>query len=179
MLTYLGTIMKREKLSMSRIHEFLENEFDSIEIKSQISGLEETQTIIRDLLKETAHHALTEFLNQANSLVNDLNLQTQESQPHLQRMVMDKVYYAVHFEAIDLNSTDSDFGKTTIYIALGIDLEMQKKVLGYWIKSSSENTYEFWLKVCKELKQSGIQSIHIKSLDNIYWLTKAMNLVFA
>ncbi len=164
---------------MERIHEFLENEFDSIEIKSQISGLEETKVIVKDLLKDTAGNALAEFLDQTRALVNDLNNHTQESQPRLQRIIMDKIYYAVHFEAIDFNWNNNDFDKATIYIALGIDLEMQKKVLGYWIKSSSGNSFEFWLKVCKELKQSGIQSIHIKSLDNIYWLTKAMNLIFS
>ncbi len=171
--------MKRENFSMARIHEFLENEFDSMEIKSQFSGLEETKTIIRALLKDAAQNALRGFFNQAMVLVNDLNTHAQESQPSLQRIRMDKVYYAVHFEVIDFTCSNSDFDKTTIYIALGIDLEMQKKVLGYWIKSSSENTYEFWLKVCKELKRSGIQSIHIKSLDNIYWLTQAMNQVFS
>lgn len=164
---------------MERIRESLENQFNLIEIKSQISGLEETKSVIKDLLNDTAQNALREFLSQASTLVNDLNIQTQESQPRLQRMIMDKVYYAVSFEAIDFNCSNNDFDKTTIYVGLGIDLEMQKKVLGYWMKSSSENTYEFWLKVCKELKQSGIQSIHIKSIDNIYWLTKAMNLVFA
>ena len=171
--------MRKEKLNTIRIEEFPQNEFDTFEIKSQISELDQTRNILKGLLENLTQNTLNDFFDQTVSLVNDLNSDARESLRYQSRIEFDKVYYAVHFEAIELNSSNKDFDKTIIYIGLGLDLDMQRKILGYWIKTNSENTYDFWLRVCKELKRSGISSIHIKSLDNIYWLTKAMNVVFS
>lgn len=153
-------------------------EYYSSQNEASFEELEETKAIIRDLLRDLTHNTMKEFLSKTKNLINDLNTYNGDTLLNSGNNSFAKVYYAVHFEAINLSSNNDKLSNVNIYIGLGIDLEMQKTVLGFWLKNENENGYQFWLRVCEQIKNSGVESICVKGCDNFYWLNEAMNKVF-
>lgn len=51
------------------------------------------------------------------------------------------------------------------YLAIGINLDGAKEVLGMWV--SENEGAKFWLQVVTELKNSGVQDIFIASVDGL------------
>ncbi len=64
----------------------------------------------------------------------------------------------------------------SIYVALGIDLEGQKEVLGLWI--SENEGAKFWLSVLTELKNRGLEDIFIACVDGLTGFPDAINTVY-
>ena len=64
----------------------------------------------------------------------------------------------------------------SIYIALGIDIEGQKEVLGLWI--SENEGAKFWLSVLTELKNRGLEDIFIACVDGLTGFPDAINTVY-
>lgn len=52
---------------------------------------------------------------------------------------------------------------SNVYVAIGIDLEGQKDVLGIW--TSATEGAKFWLQVLTELKNRGVKDIFIACVD--------------
>lgn len=82
--------------------------------------------------------------------------------------------YSVHFEEIEIRSNK----ETSIFIGFAIDFNMEKFILGTWKREANEDTYNFWLRVCSQLKESNINSIEINNFDEHFWLNEAMNKTF-
>ena len=51
------------------------------------------------------------------------------------------------------------------YVALGINAEGRKDILGIWI--GENEGAKFWLKVCNELKNCGVKDILIACIDDL------------
>lgn len=64
----------------------------------------------------------------------------------------------------------------TVYLALGIDLEGRKVLLGLWI-AGSEGA-KFWLTVLTELQQRGVQDILIACVDGLSGFPDAIRSVY-
>jgi transposase-like protein len=64
----------------------------------------------------------------------------------------------------------------TIYIAIGVDLDGKKDILGLWVAKSEGS--KFWLSVLTELKNRGIEDIFIACCDGLTGLPDAINAVF-
>lgn len=62
------------------------------------------------------------------------------------------------------------------YVALGISGEGFKDILGIWI--GENEGAKFWLKVCNELKNRGIQDILIACIDGLNGFPDAIRTVF-
>jgi putative transposase len=63
-----------------------------------------------------------------------------------------------------------------IYVALGVQLEGQKEVLGLW--AGQAEGAKFWLQVATELKNRGVQDIFIACVDGLKGLPQAIETVF-
>ena len=66
--------------------------------------------------------------------------------------------------------------KKAVYLAIGIDKEGRKEVLGFWIGENESSKY--WLNVLNELKNRGVQDILIMSVDNLKGFSEAISSVF-
>ncbi len=139
--------------------------------------LEENKIIIEDLLKDVRQQTLEDLTHHIEILVKDLNIYHCDRPINEDYRTKSDSYYAIHFENINLNLTHKDLD-SIIYIGFGLDLNMQRNVLGFWLKKNSENPYKFWIKVCEQLKDSGINSIEVQDYNKQYWLNEAMNQVF-
>lgn len=90
---------------------------------------------------------------------------------------LEKLYTVVYLDALNLNIRHE--GKTTkraVYLALGIDCEGQKDVLGIWI--CQLETAKFWLSVLTDLKNRGVKNMLICAVDGLSGFDNAINSVF-
>src|SRR3954454_811233 len=63
-----------------------------------------------------------------------------------------------------------------VYVAIGIDLEGQKDVLGLW--TSNNEGAKFWLGVLSELKNRGVKDVLIACIDGLKGFPQAIESVF-
>ena len=63
-----------------------------------------------------------------------------------------------------------------VYVAIGLDLEGYKEILGFWTNGSESS--RFWVKVLNDLKARGIRDVFIFSIDGLKGLEKAIESVF-
>lgn len=66
---------------------------------------------------------------------------------------------------------------TAIYIALAIDMEGKKQVLGHWAGDGAEGA-NFWLSVVSDLKNRGVEDILIVCVDGLKGFKEAIASVF-
>ena len=81
---------------------------------------------------------------------------------------MDAIHYSVRKDGVVV--------KKAVYLAIGIDKEGRKEVLGFWIGENESGKY--WLNVLNELKNRGVQDILIMSVDNLKGFSEAISSVF-
>jgi len=87
------------------------------------------------------------------------------------------VYPIVYFDAIFVKSRQEGPVKNkAVYLALGINLEGEKELLGLW--SADTEGSRFWLTVFNELKTRGVQDCFIACVDGLKGLPEAIETVF-
>lgn len=90
---------------------------------------------------------------------------------------LDAVYPVVFLDTIVVKVRESgQVAKRSIYLALGINLEGQKELLGLWL-GEAEGA-KFWLSVMTELKNRGVQDILIAAVDGLTGFPDAIAAVF-
>lgn len=90
---------------------------------------------------------------------------------------LDSVYPIVFLDCIIVKSREE--GKVcnrSVYLALGVNMEGQKELLGTWI-AQTEGA-KFWLGVITELKNRGIKDILIACVDGLKGFPEAIESVF-
>jgi putative transposase len=63
-----------------------------------------------------------------------------------------------------------------VYVAIGVDMEGRKDVLGLW--GSSNESAKFWLGVLTELKNRGVRDVLIACVDGLKGFPQAIESVF-
>jgi len=94
-----------------------------------------------------------------------------------QNRPLDAVYPVVYLDAIHMKIRTS--GRVTnraVYLALGINLEGNKELLGLWI-GEAEGA-KFWLGILNELQNRGVQDILIAAVDGLTGFPEAIESVF-
>jgi putative transposase len=90
---------------------------------------------------------------------------------------LDALYPIVYLDCIHVKSRDAGAVKVkAVYLALGIDLNGQKQLLGLWI-AQTEGA-KFWLQVVTELKNRGVQDIFIACVDGLKGFPEAIESVY-
>lgn len=87
------------------------------------------------------------------------------------------LYPIVYLDALFVKSRqDGSVKNKAVYLALGINLEGEKELLGLWI-AETEGA-KFWLSVFNELKNRGMQDCLIACMDGLKGLPEAVESVF-
>jgi transposase-like protein len=90
---------------------------------------------------------------------------------------LDAVYPIVYLDCIVLKiRQDNQVINKAIYLALGLNLEGQKELLGLWI--SENEGAKFWLNVLTELQNRGVKDILIACVDGLKGFPDAINTTF-
>lgn len=90
---------------------------------------------------------------------------------------LDAVYPVVYFDCIVIKiRQDKKVINKSIYLALGINIEGHKELLGMWI--SENEGAKFWLSVLTELQNRGIKEFLICCVDGLSGFPEAINTAF-
>ena len=90
---------------------------------------------------------------------------------------LDPVYPIVYLDCIVLKiRQDKRVINKAVYLALGVNLEGQKELLGMWL--SENEGAKFWLSVLTELQNRGVKDILIACVDGLKGFPDAINTVY-
>ena len=90
---------------------------------------------------------------------------------------LDDLYPIVYLDCIVLKiRQDKRVINKSIYLALGINLEGHKELLGLWL-AETEGA-KFWLSVLTELQTRGLKDIFIAAVDGLTGFPEAINTVY-
>ena len=90
---------------------------------------------------------------------------------------LEALYPIVYLDGIVLKiRQDKRVINKSVYLALGINLEGHKELLGLWL-AETEGA-KFWLSVLTELQQRGLQDIFIAAVDGLSGFPEAINTVY-
>ena len=94
-----------------------------------------------------------------------------------QQRPLESVYAVVFMDAIHYHvRSEGQIVKKAVYIAIGIDLDGRKDVLGMWVGENESAKY--WATVLNSLKNRGIEDIFIACTDNLTGFSTAIEAVF-
>lgn len=87
------------------------------------------------------------------------------------------VYPILYFDALYVKSReDGPVKNKAVYLALGINLEGEKELLGLWMNETEGA--KFWLSVFNDLKSRGVEDCFIACVDGLKGLPEAIEAVF-
>jgi transposase-like protein len=90
---------------------------------------------------------------------------------------LDSVYPIVYLDCLVVKiRQDKQVINKAVYLALGVNIEGHKELLGMWI--SENEGAKFWLNVLTELQNSGVNDILIACVDGLKGFPEAINTVF-
>jgi len=94
-----------------------------------------------------------------------------------QRRPLENIYAVVFMDAIHYHvRKEGSIVKKAVYIAIGVDLNGIKDVLGLWI--GENESAKFWLSVMNEIKNRGVNDILIACVDGLTGFTDAIDAVY-
>ena len=77
------------------------------------------------------------------------------------------VYPVVFIDALMVKIRDGVVSNRPVYLAIGIDCEGAKQVLGMWVGPSTGESAKFWMSVLSELKGRGVADVCIVCCDGL------------
>jgi putative transposase len=94
-----------------------------------------------------------------------------------QNRALEPIYGIVYLDALFVRMRhEGRVENRAVYVALGVNLEGKKEVLGLW--SSANEGAKFWLSVLTELKNRGVKDMLIVCVDGLKGFPQAIEAVF-
>jgi transposase-like protein len=91
---------------------------------------------------------------------------------------LDPVWPIVYFDGIvvHVRGDDRRVSQHTIYVALGVNLEGKKELLGLWL--SQNEGAKFWLSCLTDLKNRGLSDIFVACIDGLAGFAEAIHAAY-
>lgn len=113
----------------------------------------------------------------SHSFISKVTESIMEDVHEWQNRPLDNVYPIVYLDCIVVKvHQDKRVINKAVYLALGVNSEGMKELLGLWI-SENEGS-KFWLSVLTELQNRGVNDIFIACVDGLSGFPEAINTVF-
>ena len=94
-----------------------------------------------------------------------------------QQRPVESIYAVVFLDAIHYHvRSEGQIVKKAVYIAIGLDLDGRKDVLGMWV--GENESAKFWATVLNGLRNRGVEDIFIACTDNLTGFDTAIHAVF-
>lgn len=94
-----------------------------------------------------------------------------------QQRPLESVYAVVFLDAIHYHvRSEGQIIKKAVYIAIGVNLDGRKDVLGMWV--GENESAKFWAGVLNSLRNRGVEDILIACTDNLTGFSQAIEAVF-
>jgi putative transposase len=91
---------------------------------------------------------------------------------------LDAVYPVVFIDALMVKVRDGVVTNRPVYLAIGIDCEGAKQVLGLWVGPTTGESAKFWLTVLSELRSRGVADVCIVCCDGLTGLPDAISVTW-
>ena len=113
----------------------------------------------------------------SHGLISQVVAEVIEEVTNWQNRGLDEVYPIVYFDALVVKVRhEKQVVKKHLYLALAINLEGDKELLGMWL-AESEGA-KFWLSVMNELKNRGMKDMFIACVDGLKGFPEAIEASF-
>jgi putative transposase len=110
-------------------------------------------------------------------LVSQVTEAVSEEVKTWQSRALEPIYGIVYLDALYVKMRhEGRVENRAVYVALGVDLEGKKDVLGLW--TSANEGSKFWLSVLTELKNRGVKDMLIVCVDGLKGFPQAIEAVF-
>jgi putative transposase len=129
---------------------------------------------VRDI---QAHLAEIYDVEVSPDLISKVTSAVLEDAKAWQNRPLERVYAAIYLDAISCKVRDNGVvARKSAYLAVGIDSEGFKDVLGIWIDQAEGA--KFWLKICNELANRGVEDVIFVCVDGLKGLPEAIETVW-
>jgi putative transposase len=91
-----------------------------------------------------------------------------------QNRPLDRVYPVLLIDAIVVKIRDGQVANRPVYVAMGVNLDGERDVLGMWVGPTGGEGAKFWTSVLTELRNRGIQDTFIVCCDGLKGLPDAI-----
>ncbi len=111
------------------------------------------------------------------TLISNVTEEVMEEVKSWQNRPLDAVYPIVYLDALVVKIREAGHVRNkAIYVAIGVNLEGNKEVLGLW--AGQAEGAKFWLQVLTELKNRGVADMFIVCIDGLKGFPEAIETVF-
>ena len=153
------------KKNQTSVSQDVENKILSMYAKGMTTG--DIETHIRDIYGlEVSDSTISRVTDKILPIVKDW--QNRPLEPIYAVVFLDAIHYHVRSEG--------QVVKKAVYIAIGIDLDGRKDVLGMWVGENESAKY--WATVLNSLKNRGLEDILIVCTDNLTGFSQAIEAVY-
>jgi transposase-like protein len=112
------------------------------------------------------------------TLVSDITEDLDAEVTAWRTRTLDAVWPIVYFDGIvvHVRGTDGRVSKHTIYVALGVNMEGKKELLGLWL--SKNEGAKYWLNCLTDLKNRGLSDIFVACVDGLSGFADAIRAAY-
>lgn len=111
------------------------------------------------------------------TLISNVTNEVMDEVTAWQSRPLDKIYPIMYLDALIIKvKEDKHVINKAFYLALGVNLDGQKELLGIWV--SQNEGAKFWLGILTELKNRGVEDILIACVDGLTGFPDAINAAF-
>ncbi|MFQ5464276.1 MAG: IS256 family transposase [Phycisphaerae bacterium] len=127
---------------------------------------------IQDLVRELYDVEISATL--VSEITSDLDMEVRAWRTRL----IESVWPIVYFDGIvvHVRGANGRVSQHTIYVALGVNLEGRKELLGLWL--SENEGAKFWLACLTDLKNRGLQDIFVVCIDGLSGFAEAIHAAY-
>ena len=153
------------KKNQTSVSQDVENKILSMYAKGMTTG--DIETHIRDIYGlEVSDSTISRVTDKILTVVRDW-----------QNRPLEPIYPVVYLDAIHYHvRSEGQVVKKAVYIAIGIDLDGRKDVLGMWVGENESAKY--WATVLNTLKNRGLEDILIACTDNLTGFSQAIEAIY-
>jgi transposase-like protein len=91
-----------------------------------------------------------------------------------QNRPLDRLYPVLLIDAINVKIRDGQVANRPVHVAIGVNLDGERDVLGMWVGPSGGEGAKFWMSVLTELRNRGIADCFIVCCDGLKGLPDAI-----
>lgn len=111
------------------------------------------------------------------SLISEVTDAVQEEVKAWQSRPLEAIYPIIYLDALYMKMRhEGRVDNRAVYVAIGVDLEGRKDVLGLW--TSNNEGAKFWLSVLTEVKNRGVKDVLIACVDGLKGFPQAIESVY-
>ncbi len=144
------------------------------ELDKKIIGLYACGMSVRDIQSEMEE---LYGIDVSPAMISKITDKVVDAAAEWQSRELDEIYPIVYMDAMHFKVRDDNkIVSKAAYICMALDMNGKKDILGIWI-GESEGA-KFWLSVCNNLKNRGVEDILIACMDGLKGLPEAIKTVY-